>query len=144
MIYSFIWVKSQRVRAWEFSRGEYRLNRRSQKTEMQIFGAKQRSIVCHFVIAILLLCRPRLSHLGPLEWLRNSLNSSTFVLIIFFHIGIWSSVSGLDFNELGRRQSGNRRHRRAVADLNIGFREKKHECGNARAFDGPGGELAHG
>lgn len=58
-------------------------------------------------------------------------------------LGIWSSVSGLDFNELGRRQSGNRRHRRAVADLNIGFREKKHECGNARAFDGPGGELAH-
>ena len=28
--------------------------------------------------------------------------------------------------------------------LNIAFREKKHECGHPRAFDGPGGELAHG
>lgn len=58
-------------------------------------------------------------------------------------LGIWSSVSGLDFNELHRSKSRNQRHRRSVADLNIGFREKKHECGNARAFDGPGGELAH-
>ena len=63
---------------------------------------------------------------------------------MFKFTGIWSSVSGLDFNELHRSKSRNQRHRRSVADLNIGFREKKHECGNARAFDGPGGELAHG
>ena len=42
------------------------------------------------------------------------------------------------------KSKGRQRRRRSVADLNIAFREKKHECGHTRAFDGPGGELAHG
>ena len=42
------------------------------------------------------------------------------------------------------KSKGRNRRRRSVADLNIAFREKKHECGHTRAFDGPGGELAHG
>ena len=56
-------------------------------------------------------------------------------------IGVWSSASGLNFIEHARK---NRRARRSAADLNIAFRRRNHECGHARAFDGPGGELAHG
>ncbi|CAG5098028.1 Oidioi.mRNA.OKI2018_I69.XSR.g15338.t1.cds [Oikopleura dioica] len=55
-------------------------------------------------------------------------------------LGIWATASGLTFEERKRKK---KRQRRSNVDLNIGFRERNHECGRSRAFDGPGGELAH-
>ena len=57
-------------------------------------------------------------------------------------LGIWSSASGLNFIDNNRRKG--KRARRSTSDLNIAFRRRNHECGHAKAFDGPGGELAHG
>lgn len=56
-------------------------------------------------------------------------------------LGVWASASGLYFFEHNRKSRG--RGRRSTPDLNIAFRRRNHECGHARAFDGPGGELAH-
>lgn len=56
-------------------------------------------------------------------------------------LGIWSSASGLNFIDNNRRKG--KRARRSTSDLNIAFRRRNHECGHAKAFDGPGGELAH-
>ncbi|CBY09110.1 unnamed protein product [Oikopleura dioica] len=55
-------------------------------------------------------------------------------------LGIWATASGLTFEERKRKK---KRYKRSNVDLNIGFRERNHECGRSRAFDGPGGELAH-
>ena len=60
---------------------------------------------------------------------------------LIFILGIWATASGLTFEERKRKK---KRQRRSNVDLNIGFRERNHECGRSRAFDGPGGELAHG
>ena len=70
------------------------------------------------------------------------MNNISQNLMINLTLGVWASASGLNFIEHNRKRR--QRSKRSTSDLNIAFRRRNHECGHARAFDGPGGELAHG
>ena len=70
------------------------------------------------------------------------MNNLSQTLMINLTLGVWASASGLNFIEHNRKRR--QRSKRSTSDLNIAFRRRNHECGHARAFDGPGGELAHG